>query len=163
MDTDVSLDEIQNKLSAWCHFVTAVTLVTFSSLNASANVRKGFKQKNTLRDIFFKYIYPRGMGIWNGMGGYCRCERYCCWGEDIWVCGLQCSHGRGRYLAKLGGGGMAGSRHAASSCHTHRLHAPCLHAPHTTRGLHLPDDRRWGHTLRHRHAPRFTLGNSLRC
>lgn len=44
VDTDIRLDEIQNKLSAWGHFVTAVTLVTFSSLNASANVRKGFKR-----------------------------------------------------------------------------------------------------------------------
>jgi len=87
MYADIRLDEIQNKLSAWCHFVTAVTLVTFSSLNASANVRKGFKQKN---------IYPRGMWIWKGMGGVEGCERSCCCGECNWVCGLQCSHGRGR-------------------------------------------------------------------
>ena len=92
MDTDVSLDEVQNKLSAWGHFVTAVTLVTFSSLNASANVRKGFKQKN---------IYPRSMGIWNGMGGIADANVTAVGGKIF---------GCVDYSAVMGGGGTSPSR-----------------------------------------------------
>ena len=63
-------------------------------------------------------------------------------------------------------GGMGYGR--VTSCRIVMPHPPFTRAmftrtTHTTRGLHLPDDRRWGHTLRHRHALRFALGNSFKC
>ena len=100
MYADIRLDEVQNKLSAGCHF---------SEFKRSHERSQGFKQK--------KYI-PPGCGILETHGGvFGGCERCCC-GECNWGSGIQCSHGRGRYLAKSGGWGTAGSRHAGSSCHT---------------------------------------------
>lgn len=128
MDTDIRLDEIQNKLSAWCHFVTAVTLVTFSSLNASANVRKGFKQK---------YIYPRGIGFWKGMGGWRDANVTAVVGNVI---------GCVDYSAVMGGGGASPSRgvgvrqgrrirhrHAVSPVYTRHVYT---HGTHNARATH---------------------------
>ena len=130
MDTDIRLDEIQNKLSAWCHFVTAVTLVTFSSLNASANVRKGFKQK---------YIYPRGMWIWKGMGGIADANVTAVGGKIF---------GCVDYSAVMGGGGTSPSRgvgvrqghavprrHAVSPVYTRHVYT---HSTHNARATHTP-------------------------
>ena len=99
-------------------FCNGVTLVTFSSLNASANVRKGFKQK---------YIYPRGMGFWKGMGGIADANVTAVGGKIF---------GCVDYSAVIGGGGTSPSwgvgvrqghvmphRHATPPFTRARLHA----------------------------------------
>ena len=126
MDTDIRLDEIQNKLSAWCHFVTAVTLVTFSSLNASANVRKGFKQN----------IYTPGVCVLERDGGGWDATVTAVVGDVIGGVDHSAVHGGGGKCQIRGYGVRQGRATPAQHTHT----------PFTRNRLHTRDRSQGPHT-----------------